>query len=375
LLIDGAFNERAIAFIGGRNVADPYYGVPKVDDHTYIDLEVMMRGVRPDPRQRSSLTIGGQVSEYFDHIYFHLGNRELTRSVLGLMRGYERQHRRMEEAHREVEEILGLDKNADGLRDELLRLGFEEHHVDIVHTIHNLYRRDASREVEIRDHKLEIRNGQALMGRLEEIIPHENKEIVIVSPYLWMSQRQIRLLKAWLLKDPQRRLTVLTNSIMTSDNMPAQILVDNVIGPALMLDAGLQNARGDQFRRSVADQVQIYQYGRADAKELGGSVGYGKLHAKGMLLRESGVSVIGTFNNDPRSLLLNSEGAAIIKGGATAERFARDIEAIKAQSHLWGSDEYHAIRANARLGMKTSVARQSRILYQLLVKLNLWWLI
>ncbi|MBX3040647.1 MAG: hypothetical protein KF789_08080 [Bdellovibrionaceae bacterium] len=374
LLIDGAFPELSISFIGGRNMSDHYYGMPKVDEHTYIDFEVMIRGVTTPAG--SGRTAGTQMSDYFDQIYFHLGNGALTRSLLGIVKGYEHQNKKSEAAYEKTIDDLALREDPEGVRRELLELGFEEAHVDIVNTVHNLYRSRASRHLEVRDHRTDIKNAQALMARVESLIKEESKEVQIISPYLWLSNKQIRLLKSWLLKDPARRLTIVTNSIMTSDNMPAQILVDNVIGPALMNDPGVFNAKGDQVRRSVADQVKIYQYGRLDATTLGGKVGYGKMHAKGLLLMDSKVSVIGTFNNDPRSLLLNSEGAAVVRNPEIAGKFEADIQKMIKESHLWGSEEYYAIRQHPQLGrVKNSIASFSEQLYGLIMSLKLWWLI
>lgn len=375
LLIDGAFSANAIAFIGGRNISNDYYGVPHVNEHTYVDFEVMMKGVQFNGKGYTE-TLGGQVSDYFDQIYYHLGNRVLTRSLLGLVRGYDRHFNRMDAALAETERNLGIQKDSDTLRQQLMELGFAEHKVDIVTTIHNLYRPNASATEEVPDLELEIKNGRALMAKLEVMVPQENKEIVIVSPYLWMSARQIRQLKGWLLQDPARTLTIVTNSVMTSDNIPAQILVDNVIGPALALDPGTPATATTPAIRSVSSQVRIYQYGKLDAKDLGGTVGYGKLHAKGMLLRGANVSIIGTFNNDPRSLLLNSEGAAMIQGAEMAAQFGQEIDRLIRDSHLWGSVEYHSIRRHENLGLaKRKAAENSALLYDMMIKMNIWWLI
>ncbi len=257
LLIDGAFPDKSISFIGGRNMSDHYYGMPKVDEHTYIDFEVMIRGVNMP--SGSGRGVGTQMTDYFDQIYFHLGNGAMTRSLLGILKGYDRQNKKGEAAYEKTNDDLALREDPEGVRRELLELGFEESQVDIVNTVHNLYRSRASRHLEARDHRTDVKNAQALIAKVETLIKEESKEVQIISPYLWLSNKQIRLLKSWLLKDPSRRLTIVTNSIMTSDNMPAQILVDNVIGPALMNDPGVFNAAGVQIRRSVADQVKIYQ--------------------------------------------------------------------------------------------------------------------
>lgn len=378
LIIDGAFQDRAIAFTGGRNMADSYYGLQKDGSPNIVDLEVMVRGTPRPPLSTLAepRSVGSQFSDYYDQVYFHLGNISLTRTLLGVLRGYDRQYEKMETAHQQTLRELRLNEDPEGVRRSLLELGFEDSKVDVVHTIHNLYRLRADRRLEARDHQSEIKNAQALMAKMENLIKDETQEVVIVSPYLWLSEKQIRLLKSWLLVDPKRRLTFITNSVMTNDNMLAQILVDNVIGPKLVLDPGLFSKDGKRIRRSVADQVRLYQYGRLDAKALGGPKAYGQLHGKGMLLQSSEVAVVGTYNNDPRSLLLNSEGAAVIKNPKVAHELREQIDKMIADSHPWNSPEYHAIREHQNLGAgKRWIARFSNSLYEMIVRLQLWWLI
>ncbi len=375
LLIDGAFEERAIAFMGGRNIGDEYYGMPEINGHTYVDFEVMMKGVANKPGEERS-TLGAQVTEYFDTVYYHLGNKVLTRSILGLVSGYKKQLTNLEEAGLQTESYLKLDKDAEAIRDELFESGWSDQKVEIATTFHNLFKEKASNRFEKRDHRSELRNARALVAKVEQLIAKEQQEITIVSPYLWLSEKQVRLLKSWLLKDPKRKLTIYTNSLLTTDNMLAQILVDNVLGPSMMLDQGLSKPDGRIVRRSVSDQVKIYQHGRKDSRELGGEAEYGLLHAKGIWLKSLETVVIGTYNNDPRSLLLNTEGAAIIQGRELSQRFAVEIERIHSHSHLWGSDEYHQIRASEQLpSNKKLFAEHSQRFYRWVMRLNLWWIL
>jgi phosphatidylserine/phosphatidylglycerophosphate/cardiolipin synthase-like enzyme len=143
-----------------------------------------------------------------------------------------------------------------------------------------------------------------------------------------------------------------------------------------MLDPGLTDESGKIIRRSVADQVQVYQYGHSDATQLGGNVEYNLLHMKGILLKGAKISVIGTFNNDPRSLLLNTEGAAVIQGGQLSSDFENVLNNAISKSHLWGSPEYHQIRSDPHLNFSQRLATEkSELFYRLLLKLHLSWLL
>ncbi len=93
LLIDGAFQENSIAFIGGRNLADDYYGDEKTNNDTFSDTEFVIKGVSTSSADTSTspgtpTSPGTQMQEYFDRLYFHLGNRILSRTLLGMVTGY-----------------------------------------------------------------------------------------------------------------------------------------------------------------------------------------------------------------------------------------------------------------------------------------------
>ncbi len=374
LLIDGAFDERAIAFMGGRNVKKDYYHLNRNESKHVVDLEVMMRGV-PRVEDAQSVSIGVQVQEYFDQVYFHLGNSLITRSLIGMVMGYSRADYKMADSHSKVEEKLKMTEDQEQLRETLLNDGLENHQVEIVNTFHNLYRDQVTRQREISEHKLNVKNSRSLLVALDKHLKEEKQEIVLVSPYLWLSPRQVRLLKRWLLQDPNRKLTLITNSILTNNSMLSQILIDSVVGPKLMGDTGIINAEGRVVRRSIANQVKLLEYGHADSTSLGGNNVYSLLHMKAVLLKGSGKAILGTYNNDPRSMLINSEGAAVLTG-PVAKQVEDQINEIISNSHEYGSAEYNQIRSHPSLPLKRRiVVEKMDLLHDLIIKLNLWWLI
>jgi putative cardiolipin synthase len=374
LLIDGAFDERAIAFMGGRNVKKDYYDLNKNESKNVVDLEIMMRGV-PRLDDTNSVSIGVQVQEYFDQVYFHLGNSLITRSLIGLVMGYGKTDVKMEADYESIKEKLNMNEAPDQLRESLLNEGLENHQVEVVNTFHNLFRDQVTRKREVSEHKLEVKNSRSLLAALDKHLKEEKEEIVLVSPYLWLSPKQIRLLKKWLLQDPKRKLTLVTNSILTNNSVLSQILIDGVLGPQLMLDKGIENRDGVVVRRSISKQVKLMEYGHTDSTALGGNNAYGLLHLKGILLKGSGKAILGTYNNDPRSMLLNSEGAAVLTG-PIAKEVETKINEIIGNSHEYGSAEYHAIRSHPTLPLaRRIVAEKIDLFHNLVIKLKLWWLI
>lgn len=374
LLIDGAFDERAIAFMGGRNVKKDYYQLNENEAKNVVDLEVMMRGVKRD-QDSDSVSMGVQMQEYFDQVYFHLGNSLITRSLVGMVMGYKGADSKMNAGYESIKEKLKMNENETELRESLLNEGLEDHNVEIVNTFHNLFRDQVTRQREISEHKLNVKNSRSLLTALDKHIQNENQEIVLVSPYLWLSPKQIRMLKHWLLKDPNRKLTLVTNSIMTNNSMLSQILIDSVLGPKLAMDPGLMDKNGKVIRRSISNQVRLLEHGHLDSTALGGTGVYGLLHMKAILLKGSGVAILGTYNNDPRSMLLNSEGAVVLNG-AVAKQVDTKIDEVIRNSHEYGSDEYHQIRSHPNLPFKKRiVAEKLDLLHLLIIKLKVWWLI
>jgi phosphatidylserine/phosphatidylglycerophosphate/cardiolipin synthase-like enzyme len=142
-----------------------------------------------------------------------------------------------------------------------------------------------------------------------------------------------------------------------------------------MGDQGVIAADGRIVRRSVADQVKLLEYGHADATLFGGSNVYSLLHMKAILLKGSGKAILGTYNNDPRSMLINSEGATILTGNV-AQQIEVKIDEIIKNSHEYGSPEYDLIRSHPSLpASRRLVAEKMDLLHSIIMKLNLWWLI
>ncbi|MEC9281770.1 MAG: phospholipase D-like domain-containing protein [Bdellovibrionota bacterium] len=376
LLVDGRFPELAIAIFGGRNVSNSYYGIPKVDSETYMDHEVIIKNIpgrsgEVDPTK----DIGTIVSNWYDKLYFYQGNKFLMTGIVGWLTKYKYQYKRMEKAYREIDqvsqetqlEMMEIMDDKD-FGKSYLEFGWIDAKADLVYELHNLYRRNASQYEKIRENennnsKLFEVNG--IVSTISKHIANEQERIAIISPYLWLSKSEITSLKEWLAVDPKRKLDIYTNSVLTSDNMLAQALVDTVLGPELIA------------KNEFKDQVKVYEYGRLDAKELGGDKAYGKLHQKGVLLYGQNLVFEGTSNKDPRSQLLNSEVGLIIesKDYAVSEMIPV-IDKLRAESHEWNSKEYHEIRSHKNLpGFKKYVVKRQSKLYWLLVHLNLWWLI
>ena len=119
--------------------------------------------------------------------------------------------------------------------------------------------------------------------------------------------------------------------------------------------------------------VAIYETGRLDAKQLGGDVAYGKLHAKFFLTDSWGF--VGTTNLDYRSLLFNNEMGFFFAGDELRQALIDEFELLKRQSYRWGSPEWLEMRARVRElpGLKGRSAKKQRSTFNNLRRTGLHW--
>jgi putative cardiolipin synthase len=376
LLIDGRFPELAVAMFGGRNVSEAYYGLPKVTADTYMDHEVIVRNVPGRSKELDpNKDMGTIISDWYDKLYFYQGNKLLMSGIMGWITGYKGQYKKMSDAYRYVDRVTKDTQTEmkDKMKDpefgaKYLEFGWMDAKADLVYELHNLYRRNASKYETVKENKRnneKLSEANGIISTISEHIKQENERIAIISPYLWLSKSEVQSLKEWLAVDPKRKLDIYTNSVLTSDNMLAQALVDMVLGPELIAN--------NKYR----SQVKVYEYGRLDAQALGGDKAYGKLHQKGVLLYGLEMAFDGTNNKDPRSQFLNSEVGVLIESTRyTKEEMIPIINRLRSESHEWNSKEYHEIRTHQKLpAMKRWIVEKQAALYWMLVHLKLWWLI
>lgn len=350
-----------------------------------MDLEII---VKNDPAALATLgrdAITTHIANLYDLLYFHSGNRVINAGLLSKLFGFSSHYKKMEEASRTVNTVtsatqqsLGEDMNSTNFGKNYLSQGFMRGQVDLVFTLDNVLRSTTSfhklaPEMQTIESKFNINN---ISMQIEKYLAAEREHIMIVSPYLWLEPRQIQKLKVWLGRDPKRKMTIITNSIMTSDNMLAQTLVDAVLGPQLILDRTYVDPADNKTYSYNENQIKIYEYGRLDSIDLGGNKPYGKLHAKGASLQSQNGSFVTTWNGDPRSQYLNSETGLVAFSREYSEKIHPQFAEWIRNSHEWGSEEYHAIRKHEKLGAtKRQIGKHVQSIFKLIVSLKLDWLI
>jgi phosphatidylserine/phosphatidylglycerophosphate/cardiolipin synthase-like enzyme len=217
-------------------------------------------------------------------------------------------------------------------------------------------------------------NPNSIVGLMNSISPEasEVKTLRIVSPYLFMPEYTSSSgevlhdgkddMDAWLAADPERRIEIITNSVLTSDNFLAQSIIDMDMAPRALLTDELRAiwegdtwegetnpeiVESDEWKKLIANpRVKIYQLGRLDSEQLGGDTYYGKLHAKFVLTDR--IAFVGTTNLDYRSRLYNNEMGYFLRGTEVRSQLLEIFEKLKRDSYLWGSPEWLEMRDRLR---------------------------
>jgi len=222
----------------------------------------------------------------------------------------------------------------------------------------------------------------------------------IVSPYLFSGKYKnkqgevvydgAKQMLEVLRDNPDMKLEVITNSVMTSDNFFTQAIIDMDMVPRFLLTPELQAVwLGDkekgEFNPQVVEseewkklinhpQIFIYQTGKLDSVLLGGDTYYGKLHAK-FIIGEH-VGFIGTSNFDYRSNLYNNEMGFLYRSPELRQDFDEVFEWLKSTSHRWGTPEWLQMRKKLTEAdtKKSGPARRQRSIYKTIKGLGLEYL-
>lgn len=389
LIVDGSFPDRAIAMTGGRNISLSYYGInadgsPNPD--TYMDAEILVRAGKSSGLDEYTV---GQVSEIYYTLLFLFENnkRLLAVSSASAQRIYASDRRIAQEKLAELKAIPVVKKHMEAMP-AFLAEGWHDSRVLLAHELGNLTDKnvvtDAIGNME--------RNPNSITHLLASIADKDFKRARIVSPYLFATHyfdeddNEIHdgaaAAHKWLEDNPDSTFEIITNSVLTSDNFPAQAIIDMDMAPRLLLTEEMQIAwlakreeselnpelvESEAWRKLINHpRLMIYETGRLDDRQLGGDVDYGKLHAKYIIIDDGGF--VGTTNFDYRSRLLNNEMGFFFDSAGLARQLDADFELLKSRSYRWGSPEWLQMRREVFEigGMKGRTAEGQRGIYKTL---------
>ncbi len=409
LIVDGAFSDKAVVMTGGRNISLDYYGINKdgsKDPDTFRDLEMLIRTGKQSSDEEHTV---GKVSEIYNSLLFsHTGNRRI--------RPYEASNE-FDEGKYEDRYIYHRNKAQQSLAtlkafpelkkrlDDMPRYmseGFHETQVRLSHQLGNLTSTNVTTNVV---ENLE-RNPNSILYLITKILDEAKTRGVssgtlkIVSPYLFSGvyyDEDGKLIYdgaketlKYLSDNPDARIEVITNSVMTSDNFFTQAIIDMGMAPRFLLTPELQkvwlsSVEKGEFNPEIVEseewkklinhpQIFFYQTGRLDSDILGGKEHYGKLHAKFIYGKIGGF--VGTSNFDYRSNLYNNELGFFFQGDEIRDELEEVFEQLKATSYRWGSPEWLEMRRKVMQSdsSKAGPAGKQRGIYKTVRALRLEYL-
>jgi putative cardiolipin synthase len=409
LVIDGSFPDRAAVMTGGRNISLDYYGINAdgtEDFDAFRDLEML---IKPGKHSSDEEYTVGTVSEIYNTLLFvHKGNRRIwpLEADDEFSEGeyddiYISHRKRAQQSLETLKAFPEIKQRMDNMQ-AYMNEGFHETQVRLSHQLGNL----TSKQVTTNVIENIERNPNSILYLINKILDDAKERgassgtLQIVSPYLFSGQyydEQGELVYdgasetlAWLSENPDAKIEVITNSVMTSDNFFTQAIIDMDMAPRFLLTPELQKSwrsglekgefnpdvvESEEWKRLINHpQVYIYQTGGVDSVILGGDTHYGKLHAK-FIFGETG-GFVGTSNFDYRSNLYNNELGFFFLSEEVRQELAEVFEYLKSTSYRWGTAEWLEMRRKVMESdsSKAGPARKQRGIFKTIRGLGLEYL-
>ena len=286
--------DNQVAIIGGRNLADEYFGIDQ--DYNFRDMELLIGGpVVPEISMSFDNYWNDQWSFPIDAVS-HLRTRNTARSAIS------------QRAQTLSSFFPVLD---DAQRDQIWR-----------QTVRQSFRGTTMLYVDkppgVAPDAAEDRPVQ-VAGELAQLINSARQEVVIVSAYLIPTPTITAVLR----NAAQRGVSVriLTNSINSNNHVSAYAAYRTHVAELMTFGTQIHELRADGKGRSRYILPPISE------KKLG-------LHAKYMIVDGSRVFV-GSSNLDPRSLRINTEIGLVVESRALSERLLKLTEPDFAATSSW----------------------------------------
>ena len=273
LIID---NEKTM--ISGRNVGNRYYLPGYLSGEVTQDRDVIVINTQPERRQYSAVS---QMISYFGYLWNHpfttptdLAINARRRDAAAVMRLHLDQE--LARARRDYPQYFEDDFDWTAYCVPTKRITL----------IHNPIQRG--------------NKAPWIWAEVTRLINQADDEVWVQSPYIVPTGPMIEYLDL----DHTRSvdLQLLTNSLASSPNMPAI--------------SGYLQSREDMM--VYADEIWEFQ-------------GEGSLHGKAIVVDDN-ISIIGSFNIDPRSAFLSTETMLVIHGQEFNAKLRQSLTAIKLES-------------------------------------------
>jgi phosphatidylserine/phosphatidylglycerophosphate/cardiolipin synthase-like enzyme len=401
LVTDGRFEAKSAVITGGRNISEDYYGIRgdgTPDPDPFRDAEILIRSAAGAVEE--DVTVG-ELSEGYSSLLFLMPfNRRIT--PVGSDQAVAQYYREREKAWDALSRLKSYDYFRPHLAemDAYMNSDFRHSKVRLAHELGNLTDKSVVSDVEA-NQKRNPNSIISVLGQIGDEMP-EARSFRIVSPYLFLAEYRSRdgtlvrdeaeEFRRWLAEHPDAELEIITNSVLTSDNFPAQSVIDMETAPRLLLPPELREAwlglkaeeettaalvTSEEWRDLVSHpRLRVYETGRLDSALLAqGDRNYGKLHAKFFIAHD--VGFVGTTNFDYRSRLMNNEMGFFFQDEELAADVHAGFDGLVAISYRWGSPEWLELRRQVMglKGTKGSSTRNQRGWYKFFKKSGIIWLL
>lgn len=275
--------DNVAAVVGGRNIADDYFGFGK--ERNFRDYDVLATG-----------KVVPQLSEGFD-LYWNSGWAFPVPEI---------EHRYANET--DFTRLLkDLRDKASSLVHWQAKKGatgpdWSDHWSALAPTLI-----EGEAEVLLDQPRFDKQSPHQVAARLEDIFTGADDEIIVVSAYLIPTEKLMEEISRQI--DRGTKIRFLTNSLATNNHVPAHAAYEDYRRGLVESGVELHELRPDGLDRGLYE-VQGFR-----AETFG-------LHGKVMIFDEDTV-FIGTLNMDPRSIFINTEMGLLIKSD-TLNRIVRD---------------------------------------------------
>lgn len=282
--------DNRITIIGGRNMANYYFGAEETKK--YGDLDVV--GIGP---------VVKDVSAMFDEYW----NHRVSLPVQAVAKP-------PEDLPAELARVRAdLDQAADEVSDSVYAKVVEERYYDYLHTDDSIFEwapYEFVYDSPDKSDKSMAEDAASITTALIESLQKAKSEVVIVSPYFVPRKTGVEGFSA--LQNSGVDVTVITNSLAANNQFTVH--------------AGYAPSR----KSLLQSGIKLYEV-RPDADIAGAEfVAYSgaksTLHTKAYIVDRKSV-FIGSFNFDPRSANINTEMGVIIHDPKLGESFAQSLEA------------------------------------------------
>jgi len=286
--------DNQVTIIGGRNIADEYFGAR--EDAKFGDLDVM--GIGP---------VVNDVSDMFDSYWNH--ERAAPIAAFADMPDdpaaeLERVRRLLEESR----EAIRTSKYAEAVRDKVLEY-VETNTSPFVWAPYTL-----AVDSPDKSFKAKAKDADSITTPLRESLLSAKSEVIIISPYFVPMKAGIEAISE--LQRSGVDVTVITNSLAANNQ------------------SSVHGGYAPSRKPLLKSGVKIYE-ARADADVSGSELvaasgAKATLHTKAFIVDRREL-FIGSFNFDPRSANINTELGVIIRSPALAGQAAERIHAVLAE--------------------------------------------